>query len=73
MDGYAKFRTAEGCGWSTGTVYTGPQICGKPAKFTATTGTGAGFISEIVNRRVCGVHARTARNRGYTVEPIRGD
>lgn len=50
------------CEWPTGTVYTGPRTCGKPAKHRAEK-TGEA-------RLVCGIHARTARNWSYTVEPL---
>ncbi len=68
VDEYAKFRHATGCGWITGTVYSSPQICDKATKYTVT---GRGGFLPTVNGKVCGVHARTARGRGYTVEPIR--
>lgn len=58
------------CGWNTGTAFTGPSRCGKPAKSrTDHPGTN--------NHLVCGTHARAAGNRNrwpisvtYTVEPI---
>lgn len=56
--------TTETCGWDTGTVYTGPVICGKPAKFVALDGDFG------TRRLVCGVHARSARRFGDTVTPI---
>ncbi len=68
---YAKFRTATGCGWITGTVYTGPRICDKPVKHTVTDGGGSRELPT-VNGKVCGIHARSARDRGFTVEPISG-
>lgn len=33
-DEYARWRDSTDCGHMTGTVHTGPQVCGKPAKFT---------------------------------------
>ncbi len=70
-DEYAKFRDATGCGWITGTVYTGPQICDKPAKSTVFE-RGPGDFLPTVNGKVCGTHARSARGRGFAVEPIGG-
>jgi hypothetical protein len=49
--------TTDRCGWDTGTVWTGPSRCGKPAK--ATTDNPA-----TNNRLVCGIHARKALRFG---------
>lgn len=69
-DEYAKFRDATGCGWITGTVYTGPRICDKPAKHTLTH-TGSRQLPT-VNGKVCGVHARSANGLGFATKPIQG-
>jgi hypothetical protein len=65
---YAKFRDATGCGWITGTVWTGPRICDKPVKYTVTERPGE--FMPTVNGKVCGTHARPARGRGFVVEPL---
>jgi hypothetical protein len=53
------------CQWPTGTVYSGPQTCGRPAKAIATsTPYGTGTV------RVCGIHAATARRRHYPVTSL---
>ena len=59
------------CGWDTGTAWTGPARCGKPAK-AATNNPGTD------NGKVCGIHARKAKTCGapvtqpdyYTVTPL---
>ncbi len=56
--------TTKTCDWDTGTVYTGPRICGKPAKFNAVDD------SFDERRLVCGVHVRSARKLNYVVSPI---
>lgn len=63
MDSYAQFRTVAGCGWATGTAFTGPRICGRTAKFTTDA-------PSAVNGRVCGIHRRTASGWGHTTAPI---
>lgn len=64
-DEYARFRGSTDCGAITGTVWTGPQVCGRPPKFTVD-----GAYSPVVNGRVCGIHARVVRRNGWTVEPL---
>jgi hypothetical protein len=54
------------CRWDTGAVYTGPATCGRPAKATAVDRLRA--APDAKPFPVCGIHARTARSRGYTVE-----
>lgn len=51
------------CGWATGTVWTGPGRCGKPAK--ATTDSPA-----TDNGQVCGIHARKAKGLGAVTTPL---
>lgn len=65
----ARSPDAGNCGWDTGTVYTGPRICGKPAKYTATE-RGGRLVVPTTNGKACGVHARSARGHGFVVEPI---
>ncbi len=65
-DPYAKFRTATGCGHMTGTVGSGPSICGKPAKYTVEAN-----CSFVVNGLACGIHARRVQREGYTTNPIK--
>lgn len=69
-DDYDQFRNHPGCGWQTGTVYTGPTICGKTAKHTATVDPDDIWAGATVNGLVCGIHARAAANRSFTVTPI---
>lgn len=66
---YDRFRDSPNCGWITGTVYTGPRVCDKPVKFTVAE-RGEDEWMPTVNGKVCGIHARTAGNRGFVVEPI---
>lgn len=70
MDEYAKFRNATGCGWITGTVYTGPQICGKPVKFTVTDPDDPAQCTSTINGKVCGIHGPSAVRRGYIVTAV---
>ncbi|HEY6115922.1 MAG TPA: hypothetical protein VI172_08190 [Candidatus Dormibacteraeota bacterium] len=57
------------CGWDTGTVYTGPARCEKPAKYSTDN-------PSTNNKLVCGIHARPAVRRYdqagdfYTVNPL---
>lgn len=43
------------CGWNTGTAMSGPSRCGKPSKASTNH-------PSTNNGRVCGIHARSARN-----------
>lgn len=53
------------CIWQTGTVYTGPRTCGRPAKFTVES------LWEHMTGPVCGIHARSAERRlAGKVEPL---
>lgn len=51
------------CGWPTGTAFTGPARCGKPAK-QPTPGLALGDIKV---PEVCGIHLRRAANASYDV------
>lgn len=53
------------CRWPTGTVYTGPRTCGKPAKAQTRE---PGTVDKLIP--VCGIHARTARHWGDDVVPL---
>ena len=64
-DPYDKFRNATGCGHMTGTAGSPASICGKRPKFTVDPD-----CPFNVNGLACGIHARTANNRSYTVTPM---
>lgn len=51
------------CGWETDRRARRPVLCGKPAKAIAVENLGA-------DKRVCGVHARSARALGYDVADL---
>jgi hypothetical protein len=53
------------CGWRTGTAFSGPRTCGKPAKAESRS-------PSTTNGLVCGVHARSARTWGCEVEDLPG-
>jgi hypothetical protein len=64
-DEYARWRDSPDCGHMTGTVYTGPQVCDRPAKFTVSRN-----CQPVVNGRVCGTHRRSVERNGWITEPI---
>lgn len=65
FDEYARFRNSTSCGHMTGTVWSGPSICGKRPKFTVDSS-----CPFNVTGRACGTHANAAKRRLYAVNPI---
>jgi hypothetical protein len=64
-DEYARWRNSPDCGHMTGTVYTGPRVCGRPAKFTVSRN-----CRPVVNGLVCGTHRRSVERMDWTTEPV---
>lgn len=64
-DEYARFRNSTDCGHMTGTVYTGPKVCGKPATHRVDPA-----FPVNVNHLACGTHANVAKRSLYAVTPL---
>ena len=58
----------ETCGYSIGTVWTGPKFCGRPAKYLMSADPARGWPTEDMN--ICGIHKRSAERWGNKVTPL---